>query len=175
MKSVLEAAPLVSIAILFAVFANAFYYQIAAIPQFVFVLRQWGIFAEDVELRRAVARGVLAFEFLILVGLLTAFATGVIQSRRSGNFGWRLGQISLKAVLLYLQLTIILYAAVDPLLCGCGPLAVRIDGWIDEAWYALNLPAPKTAGAISIVRNVLLSFVAAVGLSRGEVKKMDED
>ena len=172
MKALREALPLLCAAVLCAVFANAFYHQIVAIPQFVFVLQEWGFGKERYS--RMIARGVIAFEFVCLVGLIVSLGTGLTASKRLGNFGWRAGRLSFGLALFYLQLTIIMYAVMNPLICGCGPLLQRMDGWIVELWGALGFAEPKTAGAVSIVRNVGLSLLALIGLTRERVKRMDE-
>ncbi len=165
--------PIVCLGILGAILANAVHHQLTAIPEFVYVLGEWGF--QTVKARRMVARGVIVFELINVALLVFAVGTGITYSRRFGYHGWRAGRLSALLLLLYLQLIIILYAVNDPLLCGCGPLTLRLDGWIEELWGVFNLSAPKFKSAVPIVRNVLLSFVALVAMSRERIKKREEE
>ena len=174
MASFKNATPLICLAVLGAVFANSFWYQLTSIPQFVFALREWGFEVAN-PWGRAVARLVIAFEFLCVLAIGFALGTGITLNKQLGYNGWYAGQAATFALLVFLQGTIVMYTVWNPLICGCGPLALRIDGWLTELWWGLRLPEPETTSTIPVLRNVILSGVALGALSRERVKKPGED
>lgn len=159
-------------AILGAVFANDFFHHFTGIPRFVWVLREWGF--ESRESRRMVARGVIAFEGVSMVCLIAAVGTGITNNRRFGRIVAKAAQACVVGVLLFLQIVTVLYLVEKPLYCGCGPLARRIDGWIEELWMYLQFDAPESSVAIPVTRNILLSLAAVGALMRARVKKPHE-
>ncbi|MEO1335739.1 MAG: MauE/DoxX family redox-associated membrane protein [Myxococcota bacterium] len=167
-----KASPLLCMSLLASVFANSAYHQINDISQFVFELQAWGI--TSVPLARMVARGVIFFELVCVSILVLAIGTGITQDQKFGPWAWEKGRMSIVALLIYLQLTIILYAVNDPLFCGCGPLAKRIDIFIQDVWDVFSLPTPALRTTVPVIRNVLLTFAAIVAFLRPPMPKASE-
>ncbi|MEM7676263.1 MAG: MauE/DoxX family redox-associated membrane protein, partial [Myxococcota bacterium] len=167
-----KAAPLLCMSLIASVFANSAYHQFNGISQFVFELREWGI--TSVPLARMVARAVIVFELLCVSILVLAIGTGITQDRRFGPWAWEKGRLSIVALLIFLQLTIILYAVNDPLFCGCGPMAKRIDIFIQDVWDVFRLPDPALRATVPVIRNVFLTFAAIVAFFRPPMPKASE-
>ena len=164
--------PLFCMVILAAVFTNTVYYQLWALPQFLVVLGEWGF--EPIYVRRMIARGVIAYQLACLVCLYLAIGTGLTGSRHFGYMAWKYGRVAVVGLFLFLQVATVLYVALDPPMCGCGSLALRIDGWLEELWLLARLPRPVFSNTFPVVRNVLLSVAAVIGISRGKMKKAHE-